>query len=47
MRQRRGVLLRELAGAGSVMADRDPEAAASLLADGLASARGGLLVRAR
>ena len=46
MRQRRGVLLRELAATGTVSARRDPEAAASLLADGLAGARDGLLVRA-
>ncbi len=46
MRQRRGVLLAELARAGEVDAGRDPEAAASLLADGLAGARGDLLVRA-
>jgi A/G-specific adenine glycosylase len=46
MRQRRGDLLRELAASGSVSARRDPEAARSLLADGLAGRRGGLLVRA-
>jgi A/G-specific adenine glycosylase len=46
MRQRRGDLLRALAAAGSVSARRDPEAARSLLADGLAGRRGGLLVRA-
>jgi A/G-specific adenine glycosylase len=47
MRQRRGVLLRELAERGEVSAGRDPEAAASLVADGLAGARGSVLVRAR
>lgn len=46
MRQRRGVLLRELADRGWVSESRDPEAAASLLADGLAGAAGGRLVRA-
>jgi A/G-specific adenine glycosylase len=46
MRQRRGLLLRELALRGTVSAARDPEAAASLVADGLAGARGGALVRA-
>lgn len=46
MRQRRGTLLRELADRGWVSASRDPEAAASLLAEGLAGARGGRLVRA-
>ena len=46
MRQRRGRLLRELADAGWVSRDRDPEAAASLVADGLAGARDGRLVRA-
>lgn len=46
MRQRRGDLLRALAASGSVSAGRDPEAAESLLADGLAGRRGGLLVRA-
>jgi hypothetical protein len=46
MRQRRGDLLRALAAAGAVEADRDPEAARSLLADGLADRRGALLVRA-
>jgi len=43
MRQRRGALLRELTAAGSVAADRDPDAAASLVADGLARVDGGLL----
>lgn len=46
MRQRRGDLLRVLADAGRVRADRDPEAAASLVADGLAGRRGRHLVRA-
>ncbi len=46
MRQRRGALLRALADSGSVSARRDPEAARSLLEDGLAGRRGGLLVRA-
>lgn len=46
MRQRRGALLRELATRGWVSARRDPDAAASLVADGLAGRRGGLLVRA-
>ena len=41
MRQRRGVLLGELASAGSADPARDPEAAASLVADGLAAERGG------
>lgn len=36
MRQRRGVLLRELTAGRSVPIARDPEAAASLIADGLA-----------
>lgn len=46
MRQRRGRLLRELAESGWVSESRDPEAAASLLADGLAGSRPGRLVRA-
>jgi A/G-specific adenine glycosylase len=46
LRQRRGALLKALAEAGSVAADRDSEAAASLVADGLAGRRGGRLVRA-
>lgn len=46
MRQRRGLLLRELAERGWVSRSRDPEAAASLLADGLAGAAEGRLVRA-
>lgn len=46
MRQRRGALLRALAERGWVSASQDPEAAASLLADGLAGASSGRLVRA-
>ncbi|HEX2503222.1 MAG TPA: hypothetical protein VHK00_04710, partial [Miltoncostaeaceae bacterium] len=46
MRQRRGRLLSELAGAGRASAAADPEAAASLVADGLAERRGGQLVPA-
>lgn len=46
MRQRRGRLLRELAERGWVSESRDPEAAASLLAEGLAGAGPGRLVRA-
>ena len=46
MRQRRGALLRELAERGWVSESRDPEAAASLVADGLAGAGPGRLVRA-
>jgi A/G-specific adenine glycosylase len=46
MRQRRGVLLRALAERGWASASGDPEAAASLVAEGLAGARGGRLVRA-
>jgi A/G-specific adenine glycosylase len=46
MRQRRGDLLRALADAGRVSADRDPDAAASLVADGLAGRRGRHLVPA-
>jgi len=45
MRQRRGRLLGALASSGSASAALDPEAAASLVADGLAAARGGRLVR--
>ena len=45
MRQRRGVLLGELASAGWADPARDPEAAASLVAEGLAAERGGRLVR--
>jgi A/G-specific adenine glycosylase len=40
MRQRRGLLLRELASGGWASAAADPEAAASLVADGLADPRG-------
>ncbi len=46
MRQRRGRLLRALAERGCVSESCDPEAAASLLADGLAGSRTGMLVRA-
>lgn len=46
LRQRRGRLLRELADTGWVSRDRDPEAAASLVADGLAGTRDDRLVRA-
>jgi A/G-specific adenine glycosylase len=46
MRQRRGVLMRGLADRGWVEMARDPEAAASLLADGLAARRADRLVRA-
>ncbi len=46
MRQRRGVLLGALAEAGEVAVARDPEAAASLVAEGLAGRRGRLLVPA-
>jgi A/G-specific adenine glycosylase len=46
MRQRRGRLLRELADCGWVSRDRDPEAAESLVVDGLARARDDRLVRA-
>ena len=42
MRQRRGLLLRELASRGWASAAADPEAAASLVADGLADPREGL-----
>jgi A/G-specific adenine glycosylase len=45
MRQRRGVLLGALASAGWADPARDPEAAASLVAEGLAAERGGRLVR--
>jgi A/G-specific adenine glycosylase len=38
LRQRRGVLMRELTSSGTVAVDRDPEAAATLVADGLARA---------
>jgi len=40
LRQRRGVLMRELTTHGMVVLDRDPEAAATLVADGLARAVG-------
>ncbi len=46
LRQRRGRLLRELADTGWVSRDSDPEAAASLVADGLAGTRDDRLVRA-
>ena len=46
MRQRRGRLLRELATAGRASAAADPEAAASLVADGLAERRDDGLVAA-
>jgi A/G-specific adenine glycosylase len=46
MRQRRGVLLGALAAAGWADPRADPEAAESLVADGLAAARDGRLVRA-
>ena len=45
MRQRRGRLLGALAASGSASSALDPEAAASLVADGLATARGGRLLR--
>jgi A/G-specific adenine glycosylase len=45
MRQRRGVLLGALASDGWADPGRDPEAAASLVAEGLAAERGGRLVR--
>jgi A/G-specific adenine glycosylase len=46
MRQRRGRLLRDLASRGWASAAADPEAAASLVADGLAEARDGGLAPA-
>lgn len=46
MRQRRGRLLAELAARGWASADADPEAAHSLVAEGLAGRRGERLVRA-
>lgn len=46
MRQRRGRLLGTLASEGRVDASRDPEAAASLVADGLARQRRGYLLPA-
>ena len=45
LRQRRGVLLRALAERGRAEVAADPEAAESLVADGLARRRGRLLVR--
>jgi A/G-specific adenine glycosylase len=45
MRQRRGRLLAALAASGAADAGGDPEAAASLVADGLAHRRGARLVR--
>ena len=47
MRQRRGVLLRALAERGRADAAADPEAAESLVADGLARRRGARLLPAR
>lgn len=44
MRQRRGVLLRSLAEDGRARVATDPEAAASLVAEGLADRRGAVLV---
>jgi len=44
MRQRRGILLREMTANGAVAVDRDAEAAASLVADGLARHDDDLLV---
>lgn len=46
MRQRRGMLLRALAEHGRVAASRDPEAAGSLVAEGLADRRGRMLLPA-
>lgn len=46
MRQRRGFLLKALAEDGRVQASRDPEAAESLVAEGLADRRGRMLVPA-
>jgi len=46
MRQRRGVLLGALARSGEVPVALDPEAAATLVAEGLAGRRGGSLVPA-
>ncbi len=46
MRQRRGRLMGELAARGWTSVATDPEAAASLVADGLAQRRGGRLARA-
>jgi A/G-specific adenine glycosylase len=47
LRQRRGRLLRALADEGRAAVADDPEAAESLVADGLARRRGGALLRAR
>jgi len=41
MRERRGTLLRVMTGTGSAMWDDDPDAAGSLVADGLATRGGG------
>jgi A/G-specific adenine glycosylase len=46
MRQRRGLLLKELAQGGAPPVSADPDAAASLVADGLARRHGRRLVRA-
>ena len=46
MRQRRGVLLGALAGLGWASVASDPDAAETLVADGLARRRGGRLLRA-
>jgi len=46
MRQRRGFLLRALAEDGRAPVDADPEAAESLVAEGLADRRGRVLVPA-
>jgi hypothetical protein len=46
MRQRRGFLLKALAEDGRVRVSSDPEAADSLVAEGLADRRGSLLVPA-
>ena len=45
MRQRRGVLLGALAGLGWASVASDPDAAQTLVADGLARRRGGRLLR--
>lgn len=47
LRQRRGLLLRGLAESGRADASTDPEAAESLVRDGLAERRGAELVRVR
>jgi hypothetical protein len=44
MRQRRGFLLKALAADGRARVSHDPEAADSLVGDGLAERRGALLV---